>query len=43
MFNVTVIGAGMAGLVCAQQLTQAGYTVVVVEIAFLPDMLHQMG
>lgn len=31
MFDIAVIGAGMAGLVCAQQLTQAGYTVVVVE------------
>jgi len=31
MFDVVVIGAGMAGLVCAQQLAQAGYTVVVVE------------
>jgi len=31
MFDVAVIGAGMAGLVCAQQLTQAGYSVVVVE------------
>lgn len=31
MFNVAVIGAGMAGLVCAQQLAMAGYTVVVVE------------
>ncbi|RQH20368.1 NAD(P)/FAD-dependent oxidoreductase [Okeania hirsuta] len=30
-FDVTVIGAGMAGLVCAQQLQQAGYSVVVVE------------
>jgi len=31
MFDVAVIGAGMAGLVCAQQLAQAGYSVVVVE------------
>lgn len=31
MFDVVVIGAGMAGLVCAQQLVQAGYNVVVVE------------
>jgi predicted NAD/FAD-dependent oxidoreductase len=31
MFDVAVIGAGMAGLVCAQQLSQAGYSVVVVE------------
>ncbi|MEM5838710.1 FAD-dependent oxidoreductase, partial [Pediococcus acidilactici] len=31
MFDVAVIGAGLAGLVCAQQLTQAGYNVVVVE------------
>lgn len=31
MTDVAVIGAGMAGLVCAQQLKQAGYSVVVVE------------
>ncbi|WP_017651416.1 NAD(P)/FAD-dependent oxidoreductase [Fortiea contorta] len=31
MTDVVVIGAGMAGLVCAQQLTQAGYGVRVVE------------
>lgn len=31
MFDVAVIGAGMAGLVCAQQLRLAGYQVVVVE------------
>lgn len=31
MTDVAVIGAGMAGLVCAQQLRQAGYSVVVVE------------
>lgn len=31
MFDVAVIGAGVAGLVCAQQLHQAGYKVVVVE------------
>ncbi len=31
MFDVAVIGAGMAGLVCAQQLHQTGYKVVVVE------------
>lgn len=31
MFNVAVIGAGIAGLTCAQQLQQAGYSVVVVE------------
>ncbi len=31
MFDVAVIGAGMAGLTCAQQLSQAGYSVVVVE------------
>ena len=31
MFDVAVIGAGMAGLSCAQQLRQAGYSVVVVE------------
>lgn len=30
-FDITVIGAGMAGLVCAQQLQQAGYSVVVLE------------
>lgn len=30
-FDVAVIGAGMAGLICAQQLTQAGYRVVVLE------------
>ena len=30
-FDVTVIGAGVAGLVCAQQLQQAGYSVVVLE------------
>lgn len=29
--DVAVIGAGLAGLVCAQQLQQAGYQVVVVE------------
>jgi len=29
--DVAVIGAGMAGLVCAQQLSQAGYSVLVVE------------
>lgn len=29
--DVAVIGAGLAGLVCAQQLKQAGYRVVVVE------------
>lgn len=31
MFDVAVIGAGIAGLTCAQQLHQAGYKVVVVE------------
>ncbi|NJM19717.1 MAG: NAD(P)-binding protein [Richelia sp. SL_2_1] len=31
MTNVAVIGAGMAGLVCAQQLTQAGYSVRVID------------
>jgi renalase len=31
MTDIAVIGAGMAGLTCAQQLAQAGYSVVVVE------------
>jgi hypothetical protein len=31
MTDVVIIGAGMAGLVCAQQLSQAGYSVLVVE------------
>jgi renalase len=31
MFDVAVIGAGMAGLICANQLRLAGYSVVVVE------------
>ncbi len=31
MTNIIVIGAGMAGLVCAQQLTQAGYSVKVID------------
>ena len=31
MTDITVIGAGMAGLVCAQQLTQAGYSVRVID------------
>ena len=31
MFDVAVIGAGMAGLTCANQLHQAGYKVVVVD------------
>ncbi len=31
MFDVAVIGAGMAGLICANQLRLAGYSVVIVE------------
>ncbi|MBV6625697.1 MAG: FAD-dependent oxidoreductase [Rivularia sp. (in: Bacteria)] len=31
MTDITVIGAGMAGLVCAQQLTQTGYSVLVID------------
>ncbi|HEY9613041.1 NAD(P)/FAD-dependent oxidoreductase [Allocoleopsis sp.] len=31
MFDVVIIGAGIAGLTCAQQLHQAGYHLVVVE------------
>ncbi len=31
MFDIAIIGAGMAGLTCAQQLYQAGYRVVVLE------------
>lgn len=31
MIEIVVIGAGLAGLVCAQQLQQAGYQVAVVE------------
>lgn len=31
MFDVAIIGAGIAGLTCAQQLHQAGYRVVIVE------------
>ncbi|MBW4561246.1 MAG: NAD(P)/FAD-dependent oxidoreductase [Mojavia pulchra JT2-VF2] len=31
MIDVAIIGAGMAGLACAQQLSQAGYSVLVVE------------
>lgn len=31
MTDIAVIGAGMAGLVCAQQLTQAGYSVKVID------------
>lgn len=31
MFDIAIIGAGLAGLTCAQQLHQAGYHVVVLE------------
>jgi predicted NAD/FAD-dependent oxidoreductase len=31
IFDVVTIGAGMAGLICARQLRQAGYSVAVVE------------
>jgi renalase len=31
MTDIAIIGAGISGLVCAQQLRQAGYSVVVVE------------
>ena len=31
MTDIAVIGAGMAGLVCAQQLTQAGYSVMIID------------
>jgi len=31
VFDVAIIGAGLAGLTCGQQLQQAGYSVVVVE------------
>lgn len=31
MTDIVIVGAGMAGLICAQQLTQAGYSVLVVE------------
>lgn len=31
LFDVAVIGAGMAGLTCAQQLQQAGYSVMILE------------
>lgn len=31
MTDIVVIGAGMAGLVCAQQLSQAGYSVLVLD------------
>lgn len=30
-FDIAVVGAGMAGITCAQQLSQAGYRVVVLE------------
>ncbi|NEQ40523.1 MAG: FAD-dependent oxidoreductase [Okeania sp. SIO3I5] len=30
-FDIAVIGAGMAGLICAQELQKAGYSVVVLE------------
>jgi renalase len=31
MTDITIIGAGMAGLICAQRLTQAGYSVLVLD------------
>ncbi|AFY53440.1 putative NAD/FAD-dependent oxidoreductase [Rivularia sp. PCC 7116] len=31
MTDITVIGAGIAGLVCAQQLTQVGYSVKIID------------
>ena len=31
MYDIAVIGAGMAGLTCAQQLHQAGYNVLILE------------
>lgn len=31
MFDIAIIGAGLAGLTCAQQLQQAGYHVVILE------------
>lgn len=31
MFDIAIIGAGLAGLTCAQQLHQAGYHVIVLE------------
>jgi renalase len=31
VFDVAVIGAGVAGLICAQQLRHAGYSVVIIE------------
>ncbi|OWY68145.1 FAD-dependent oxidoreductase [cyanobacterium TDX16] len=31
MYDIAIIGAGMAGLVCAQQLHQAGYNVLILE------------
>lgn len=31
IFDITVVGAGIAGLTCAQQLKSAGYSVVILE------------
>jgi renalase len=31
MIDIAVVGAGISGLVCAQQLTQAGYSVLIIE------------